>query len=96
MAHNWSRSILVHQIESGLYEREGKSIIEIKKSQLFPGDLVMFQPHSYPRHVGVYVGNNKFIHASTTKGVTMSDLDNPYWKRHYKMSRRVIYPLDQQ
>ncbi len=66
--------------------------VKIKKSRLQPGDLVMFRPHSYPRHIGIYVGNNKFIHASTSKGVMMSDLDNPYWKKHYKMSRRIIYP----
>jgi cell wall-associated NlpC family hydrolase len=64
--------------------------IKINKSQLKPGDLVAFKPHSYPRHVGIYIGNNKFIHASTTKGVMMSDLDNSYWKNHYIMSRRII------
>jgi len=64
--------------------------VRIDKSQLKPGDLVAFMPHSYPRHVGIYTGNNKFIHASTTKGVVMSDLANPYWKKHYLMSRRII------
>jgi len=64
--------------------------IKINKTQLKPGDLVAFKPHSYPRHVGVYIGNNKFIHASTTKGVMMSDLSNPYWIKHYVMSRRII------
>lgn len=63
---------------------------KIKKSQLQPGDLVAFSPHSYPRHVGIYAGNNKFIHASTSKGVIMSDLDHPYWKKHYVMSRRIL------
>lgn len=63
---------------------------KIKKSQLQPGDLVVFSPHSYPRHVGIYTGNNKFIHASTSRGVIMSDLDHPYWKKHYVMSRRII------
>lgn len=62
----------------------------INKSQLKPGDLVAFQPHSYPRHVGIYTGNNKFIHVSTTNGVMMSDLGNPYWIKHYIMSRRII------
>ena len=64
--------------------------IKISKTQLKPGDLVAFKPHSYPRHVGVYIGNNKFIHASTTKGVMMSDLSNPYWIKHYVMSRRIL------
>lgn len=64
--------------------------IKINKSQLKPGDLVAFMPHSYPRHVGIYIGNNKFIHASTSNGVIMSDLGNPYWEKYYVMSRRII------
>ncbi|MEN8210318.1 MAG: NlpC/P60 family protein [Thermodesulfobacteriota bacterium] len=67
-----------------------KTGIKINKSQLKPGDLVAFNPHSYPRHVGIYIGNNKFIHASTTKGVMMSDLANPYWEKHYFLSRRIL------
>ncbi len=64
--------------------------VKIKKSQLKPGDMVIFRPPTYPRHAGIYVGDNKFIHASTSKGVMMSDLDNPYWRKCYWMSRRVI------
>jgi len=64
---------------------------QIKKSQLRPGDLVVFRPPTYPRHVGVYIGSNMFIHASTSKGVMKSDLDNPYWQKSYWMSRRLIY-----
>lgn len=67
-----------------------KAGLKINKSQLKPGDLVIFEPPTYPRHVGIYVGGNKFIHASTTKGVMMSDLNNPYWLKCYLMSRRVI------
>jgi cell wall-associated NlpC family hydrolase len=70
-----------------LFFKEG---VKIKKSQLSPGDLVLFKPPTYPRHVGIYVGDNNFIHASTTKGVMMSDLNNPYWLNCYYMSRRII------
>ncbi|MCK5542920.1 MAG: C40 family peptidase [Desulfobacterales bacterium] len=70
-----------------LFLKEG---VKIKKSQLSPGDLVIFRPPSYPRHIGIYVGDNKFIHASTSKGVMMSDLNNPYWLKCYYMSRRII------
>lgn len=42
------------------------------------------------RHVGVYVGNNQFIHASKIRGVTISDLDNTYWASHYETARRVV------
>ncbi len=64
----------------------------IKRSQLKAGDLVFFKPASYPRHVGVYVGNNQFVHASTSKGIMASRIDSEYWARHYWMSRRVITP----
>ena len=67
-----------------------KAGVQINKSQLKSGDLVIFEPPTYPRHVGIYVGDNKFIHASTTKGVMMSDLNNPYWLKCYLMSRRII------
>jgi cell wall-associated NlpC family hydrolase len=70
-----------------LFLKEG---VRIKKSQLTPGDLVIFRPPTYPYHVGIYVGDNKFIHASTTKGVMMSDLNNPYWVKSYHMSRRIL------
>ncbi|MCP3898502.1 MAG: hypothetical protein GY707_02065 [Desulfobacteraceae bacterium] len=67
-----------------------KQGVKIKKSKLKPGDLVIFSPPTYPRHVGIYVGNDKFIHASTSKGVMMSDLKNPYWLKYYLMSRRIF------
>ena len=63
---------------------------KISKDELRPGDLVVFAPRSYPRHVGIYVGGNKFIHASYRWGIKMSDMDESYWKRSYRMSRRII------
>ena len=73
-----------------LFLKEGA---QIDKSQLKPGDMVVFRPPTYPYHVGIYVGDNKFIHASTTKGVMMSDLNNPYWLRYYLMSRRILHGI---
>ncbi len=52
-----------------------------------PGDLVFFDT-GY-RHVGVYVGQNKFFHASSSKGVTLSSLANPYWSRTFRQVRRI-------
>ncbi|MCF8070020.1 MAG: C40 family peptidase [Desulfobacterales bacterium] len=66
--------------------------IKIDRQFLTYGDLVFFKPPSYPRHVGIYIGNNKFIHASFSKGVMMSDMSVSYWKNHYWMSRKVIEP----
>ncbi|MDN3518123.1 NlpC/P60 family protein [Aquisalimonas lutea] len=53
-----------------------------------PGDLVFFRPADKQRHVGIYVENGRFLHASTSRGVTLSDLDNPYWRNAYWMARR--------
>ncbi|WP_346557005.1 NlpC/P60 family protein [Mannheimia haemolytica] len=59
----------------------------ISKSDLRPGDLVFFRKNN---HVGVYIGNGKFVHASSSRGVTTSSLSESYWSRNYTQSRRVI------
>ena len=51
---------------------------KISRQHLEPGDLVFFRPPSYPRPVGIYIGNSKFIHASSSAGVTTSDLNSIY------------------
>lgn len=63
---------------------EGHSI---SKSDLRPGDLVFFRKN---HHVGVYIGNGLFVHASTSQGVTTSSLSESYWARNYTQSRRVL------
>ncbi len=61
----------------------------ISARQLRPGDLVFFQIGKQTRHVGVVVEKNKFLHASTSKGVMISDLNQPYWQRSYWQARRL-------
>jgi len=61
----------------------------VPPGDLAPGDLVFFKTGHKSRHVGIYVGNGRFMHASTSRGVTMSRLDNSYWARHYWQSRRL-------
>ncbi|VAW67385.1 hypothetical protein MNBD_GAMMA08-1276 [hydrothermal vent metagenome] len=60
----------------------------ISIKSLRPGDLVFFKTGWKVRHVGIYVGKGEFIHASTSRGVTKSQLYSPYWKAAYWMSRR--------
>lgn len=53
------------------------------------GDLVFFKTAPQTRHVGVYIGNKRFMHASTSQGVMISRLDNPYWASTFWQFRRV-------
>ncbi len=58
------------------------------------GDLVFFQ-NTYKgakgaSHVGIYVGEDRVAHASTTVGVTISDLAEDYYKKHYLGCRRIL------
>jgi len=48
-----------------------------------PGDLIFFRSRSRkPTHVGIYLGDQRFIHASTSeRAVVISSLDNPYWRK---------------
>ncbi|MEF1282494.1 NlpC/P60 family protein [Vibrio sp. M250220] len=62
---------------------------EIAYSQATIGDLVFFKTAPNTRHVGVYIGGKQFMHASTSKGVVISRLDNPYWASKYWHFRRV-------
>lgn len=62
----------------------------VYKNQLQIGDLVFFKTGRRTRHVGIYMGDNQFIHASVSKGVITSSLNNVYWKRKYWQSRRIL------
>ena len=65
---------------------------KVKKSQLQPGDLVFFSTGRRGRvsHVGIYVGNDKFIHApGRGKKVTKASLSSKYFTKTYHSARRV-------
>lgn len=63
----------------------------VDKEELKEGDLVFFKIHSRAiTHVGVYIGNGKFAHASTSKGVMISYLADPYWTRYYYKGGRLL------
>jgi cell wall-associated NlpC family hydrolase len=64
--------------------KEQKSSCEaIGNEDMREGDLVFFNTRGGVSHVGVYLHNNKFVHASTSGGITISDLREDYWSRRY-------------
>jgi lipoprotein Spr len=68
---------------------------KIETENLKEGDLVFFNTVSASMiitHVGVYVCNNKFVHASTSKGVTINDLSEKYFAKAYRGAGRFINP----
>ncbi len=70
-----------------------KISIIIHKAQLKPGDLVFFKTMRKAfSHVGIYLGNNRFIHAASNKsgGVMISSLDDTYWAHTYDGARRLL------
>lgn len=66
-----------------------KSGRQVDSNQLRPGDLVFFKTGWKTRHVGIYLEKGKFMHASSSRGVMISRLDNPYWSDAYWMARRL-------
>ena len=62
---------------------------KVSQNNLNPGDLVFFKTGLFSRHVGIYLDKRKFLHASTSVGVTISSLDNHYWKKNYWKSVRI-------
>ena len=70
----------------------------VKRSELKPGDLVFFdtskQHKGYVNHVGIYIGNGKFIHASSAKKkVVITSLNKPFYSQRFKGARRVVASL---
>ncbi len=61
----------------------------VSKANLQPGDLVFFGTNGVS-HLGIYIGNDQFIHSSTSKGVTISTLSSAYWSTRYIGAKRVL------
>ena len=64
---------------------------KVAQSDLIAGDLVFFNTNGKGiSHVGIYVGDGKFAHSSSSKGVTISALSDSYYAKRYVTARRVM------
>lgn len=81
-------SVSIHRSAREQYT-QGEVISD--KNELKFGDLVFFNTRRRvrPGHVGIYIGDNLFAHASTKKGVTISSLDHNYYAARYMGARRI-------
>ena len=63
----------------------------ISPEKLAAADLVFFGSKGNVSHVGIYIGEGRFVHAPSTGGtVRLDHLDGPYWRDHYSGAKRVL------
>lgn len=87
-------SALYQQVYQKKISDNTKSLVEetkkITKQELKEGDLVFFITNGKSiSHVGVYLQNNKFVHASSIKGVMISDMTEPYFIKTFSHAARI-------
>lgn len=65
--------------------------VEVSKDELQAGDLVFFNTDGKGiSHAGIYLGDGKFAHSSSSKGVSISKLSDTYYSKRYVTARRVV------
>lgn len=63
----------------------------VSLSKLQPGDLVFYTTYADgASHNGIYIGDGKFVHASSSRGVTVDRMDSSYWSARYYGARRIL------
>jgi len=66
----------------------------ISRTQLKEGDLLFYNTRGGISHVGIYLQNNKFVHAASSEGVMISDIFDPYWMKRFmgvgRVERQVV------
>jgi len=69
-----------------------QQVAPLDRASLKEGDLVFFKIHSHSiTHMGVYLGSNRFVHSSSSRGVIISNLEDPYYKRFFFKGGRIDY-----
>lgn len=71
-------------------EQQARTGRSVPQAQLRPGDLVFFRPEWKERHVGIYLSDGEFLHASSSSGVTVSNLRRDYWTERWWQARRLL------
>ncbi len=61
---------------------------KVPRSQARASDLIFFKTGYNTRHVGIYLQHGDFMHASSSHGIIISNINDPYWKKRYWMTRR--------
>lgn len=80
------------KLERSSEEQHDKNCRKIAKSNLKEGDLVFFSAGKTRKkvsHVGIYLKDNKFIHASTQQGVIISNLNEDYYRKYWLSAGRI-------
>jgi|FLOH01.1.fsa_nt_gi cell wall-associated NlpC family hydrolase len=70
--------------------RQAKIGYKVEKHRSKAGDLLLFRTGRNTRHSGIYLKYGNFINASSKHGVTISNLNNPYWRSKYWQTRRIL------
>lgn len=91
--------IVYEKVYKRVLPRDSRSMYKmtnpIPRSQMKEGDLLFFRiRRGQVSHVGIYLGDNKFVHASTTQGVIVSDLREDYYRRYFYKAGRLKSSTD--
>jgi len=83
------------------FRRAGKSVprttgdlakqgTKVRRGELRIGDLVFFKTGFFKKHVGIYLGMSRFVHATSDEGIIVSNIKDPYWKKTFWQARRIL------
>ncbi len=91
--------IMYEKVYKRTLPRDSRSMFKmtnpISRSEMKEGDLLFFRiRRGQVSHVGIYIGENKFVHASTSQGVIISDLREDYYRRYFYKAGRLKSSTD--
>ncbi len=87
----WSYGQFGHKLKRTADDQMDNNGVAISRDNLQVGDLVFFGYNDYANHVGIYIGNNNFVHAANpSSGVRVSSMNETYYANRYLGARRII------